>query len=66
MTKYHGVDFRLNFTEKCSNQMNPVFDKGSSGITLDPYEVVFVKTKDGTSPYHDNFERVHTYEKWVH
>jgi hypothetical protein len=66
MTKYNGVDFRLNVTEKCSNQMNPVFDKGGSGITLDPYEVVFVKMKDGTSPYHDNFDRVHMYEKWAY
>ena len=66
MRKYQGVDFRLNVTEKCSNRMNPVFDKGSSGITLDPYEVVFVKTKDGTSPYHDNFERVRVYENWIH
>jgi hypothetical protein len=66
MTKYHGVDFRLNVIEKCSNQMNPAYDKGVSGITLDPYEVVFVKMKDGTSPYQDNFDRVHMYEKWVH
>ena len=67
MTKYRGVDFRLNITEKCSNKLNPVFDKGGGNdLTLDPYEVVFVKTKEGTPPYHDNFQRVHIYEKWLH
>ncbi len=66
MTKYQGVDFRYNRTTKCVDQRNPTSKKAANGITLDPYEVVFVKIKERTPLYHDNFERVRVYEKWIH
>jgi hypothetical protein len=65
MTKYIGVDFRLNFIKNCTNEINPTYDKASSGITLDPYEVVFVKMKDGGWPHSDNLERVRVYANWL-
>ena len=66
MRKYQGLDFRQNVTEKCPKNQNPSCDKrGNSGVTHDPYEVVFVKAKDGRAPFHDNFERIRAYEKWM-
>jgi hypothetical protein len=43
----------------------PRIKKGVNGTTLDPYEVVFVKMKERTSSYHNNFKRVDVYEKWI-
>jgi hypothetical protein len=66
MTKYRGMDFRYNRTTKCVDQRNPTFKNSANGITLDPYEVVFVKIKDRTSSSHGNYERVDVYEKWLY
>jgi hypothetical protein len=66
MRKYQGIDFRLNVSEKCSNLSNPTGQKSADGIILDPFEVVFVKTKYGPLLHHDNYERLLVYEKWVH
>lgn len=66
MTKYRGMDFRLNFTEKCANQMNPTQIQNVDGISLDPFEIVFVKVKVGNSRYRHNLLRIRAYEKWIH
>ncbi len=66
MTKYRGVDFRYNRTAKCVDEANPTFNKRVNGITLDPYEVVFVKMKGVADQDLDNRERVNVYEAWVH
>jgi hypothetical protein len=44
---------------------NTTIKEGVNGTTLDPYEIVFVKMKEHTSSYHDNFKRVDVHEKWV-
>jgi hypothetical protein len=66
MRKYQGVDFRYNRSTKCVDKINPTFNKGANGITLDPYEVVFVKMKDVVAQDLENRERVDIYEKWLH
>lgn len=64
MNKYQGVDFRYNTSGICF-ESNPAIDKGLGGITVDPYEVVFVKTKFNNTYYYDNQKRVLVYEKWL-
>jgi hypothetical protein len=66
MKKYQGADFRWKINKKCNNMVNPTFNKRVDGISLDPFEVVFVKIKDTTADHQDNRERVRAYEKWVH
>jgi hypothetical protein len=66
MKKYQGVDFRYNRAAKCVDRANPTYAKAADGITIDAFEVVFVKMKYGTLAYHDKFERVDVYEKWTH
>ena len=66
MTKYQGVDFRFNVDKQCADRLNPTINKGVNGITLDPYEVVFVKTKFAATKHDDNFERLRIYENWKH
>ncbi len=66
MKKHQSVDFRLEKNKKCNNIQIPTFNKGVDGISLDPFEVVFVKVKDRMAEYQDNRERVAAYEKWIH
>ena len=66
MKKHQGVDFRLEKNKECDDMKIPTFNKHVGGISLDPFEVVFVKIKDGMSQYQDNRERVGAYEKWIH
>ena len=65
MTKYRGIDLRVNFMQNCSYQLNPTTNDVVDGVTLDPYEVVFVKVKAGNRLYTDNLARARVYEKWV-
>ena len=49
------------------DKINPTYQQTlSNGITLDPYEVVFVKMKGVADQDLDNRERVNVYEAWVH
>jgi hypothetical protein len=66
MKKHQGVDFRLKINHKCNDMTIPTFNKRVDGISLDPFEVVFVKIKDKMAEYQDNRERVRAYEKWMH
>jgi hypothetical protein len=63
MKKYQNMDFGLASNRNCNNGTNPTF-VGVDGISLDPFEVVFVKIKD-QSVYQDNRKRVDAYEKWM-
>lgn len=65
MVKYRGVDFRYNTSGICPAG-NPAVDKYLDGLTVDPYEVLFVKTKFDNKDYQDNQKRVLVYEKWLH
>jgi len=66
MKKYQNIDFREEKNKKCNNMQNPTFNKKVDGISLDPFEIVFVKVKDGVAVHQDNQERVTAYEKWMH
>ena len=65
MTKYRGLDLRVNFLEECPYKYNPATDNVVDGVTLDPYEVVFVKVKAGNSLYQSNLDRTIVYKKWL-
>jgi len=66
MRKYQGMDFRYNRSTNCVDKINPTFNKAANGITLDPYEVVFVKIKGLPAQDLENHKRVDIYEKWLH
>ena len=66
MNKYHSSDVRIDFMEKCSYQFNPTSSHVVDGITLDPYEVVFVKVKAGNPLYQVNLARALVYERWMY
>jgi len=66
MKKYQGIDFRSNINSPCKDSLNPTFKKRVDGITLDPFEVVFVKVRDNSPLFSDNRQRAEVYEKWIH
>jgi len=45
MTKYRKVDWRDKSTQNCNNFVNPTEMFGANGLTLNPFEVMFVKAK---------------------
>ena len=65
MTKYRDLDLRANFMIKCPYRTHPTPDRGVDGITLDPYEVVFVKIKAESHLFRHNLKRVHAYGNWT-
>ncbi len=65
MKKYQNMDFRLKENKNCNNVKNPTFTN-VDGISLDPFEIVFVKLKDEFEQYKHNRERVTVYEKWIY
>jgi len=64
MKKYENMDFRLEKNKNCNNIKNPTY-AGVDGISLDPFEVVFVKIKDQMTQYKYNRGLVGVYEKWI-
>jgi hypothetical protein len=66
MKKYQGIDFREEKNKKCNNLKIATFNKNVDGISLDPFEVVFIKIKDRMDEYRDNRQRVAAYQKWIH
>jgi hypothetical protein len=66
MKKHQGIDFREEKNNKCNNVKIPTSNRNVDGITLDPFEVVFVKIKGDMAEYRDNRQRVAAYEKWIH
>ncbi|PNW75479.1 hypothetical protein CHLRE_12g528300v5 [Chlamydomonas reinhardtii] len=46
MTKYQGLDWRDKANWDCNGRSSPQSDLTYDGISLDPYEVMFVKVKD--------------------
>ncbi|KAG2498860.1 hypothetical protein HYH03_003052 [Edaphochlamys debaryana] len=45
MTKYQGVDWRNKSNWGCNQRYSPQSDLTYDGISLDPYEVLFIKVK---------------------
>lgn len=46
MTRYKGVDWRVNPKMHCNDNLNPQLDLRNDGQNLDPFEVLFVKVKE--------------------
>jgi hypothetical protein len=64
LTKYQTINFTAHHNRPCNGHVNPYKDKALNGLTLEPYEVVFVK-------YNDRFatteaqERAKLYQQWM-
>jgi hypothetical protein len=63
-TKYQALDFRRKENNNCNRGLNPYTDRAVDGLTLDPYETVFVKYnyKQGCRVAAD---RAAIYQKWT-
>jgi hypothetical protein len=61
-TKYQELDFSRKENRKCNREINPYFDKSVDGLTLDPYEVVFVKYNHKDCK--EAAERAAVYQQW--
>ena len=64
MAKYQGLDFSPGSNATCSILGNPYADRSVDGISLEPYEVVFIKYSDLNSAS-ESQERAKLYEKWM-
>ena len=65
MTKYQGLDLRTNSSAKCLSKRNPTKNNAVDSLSLDPYEVVFVKVKVNVHKFSNNLKRAVVYEKWL-
>ena len=65
MKKYQGYDFRVRGHSDCFHMENPTSDKHVDGISLDPFEVVFVKLKASTTDFLHTQSRLSAYDKWI-
>lgn len=64
LTKYQTIDFSRKANYRSSVYGNPYSDKNMDGVSLDPYEVVFVKFNDIKSTT-DAQERAKLYQRWM-
>ncbi len=62
-TKYQGVDFSQKENTNCTGGISPYFDRAVDGLTLDPYELVFVKFN--YKRYKEAADRATVYQKWI-
>ncbi|CAF3454670.1 unnamed protein product [Rotaria socialis] len=64
MTKYQNLNFNSQKNRNCNSKTNPHLNNGIDGISLDPYEIVFIKftykRNDGIAA-----DRALIYQKWV-
>ncbi|CAF1401867.1 unnamed protein product [Adineta steineri] len=65
MTKHQKLNFSATQNRNCNFKSNPLLNKGADGISLDPYEIAFIKfnykrPNDGITP-----DRASVYQKWV-
>lgn len=65
MKKYQGYDFRVNRHPDCYKMENPTSDDKVDGITLDPFELIFVKFKFTDRDYKHTASRLAAYDKWI-
>ncbi len=64
LTKYQEVDFTLPQNQYCSQYRNLYTNLDFDGLTLEPYEVVFMKYNDAGDTQFGK-ERILIYEKWI-
>lgn len=62
-SKYQGWDFSKRENQACSDRNNPYTDRSVDGLTLDPYETVFVKFN--YKGYNQAADRAAVYQKWL-
>lgn len=64
LTKYQTLNFNEQHNRLCNQHKNPYLDDNLDGVSLEPYEVVFVKYKD--LPYLQcPRKRGELYERWM-
>ena len=64
LSKYQTIDFSKKANYQCSVYGNPYTDRNFDGVSLEPYEVVFVKFSDGKGII-DAQERAKLYQRWA-
>jgi len=65
MKKYQGIDFRQKQNKDCNHRINPSADNRVDGISLDPFEVIFIKFKYSPTDYRNVQSRISAYDKWI-
>ena len=66
MSRYQGVDWRSPATWQCNQRVPPDYENHYDGISINPYEVVFVPVKAASAASQWSFvEQADRYEKWL-
>jgi hypothetical protein len=64
LTKYQTINFKEKYNHGCNQNKLPYVDKEFEGISLEPYEVVFIKFSD---PEYVSIAKARggLYERWM-
>lgn len=66
MSRYQGIDWKNTDTWQCNQRVPPDLENHYDGISLNPYEVVFVPVKSAYADARWSFvEQADRYEKWL-
>lgn len=66
MSRYQGIDWKNTETWQCNQRVPPDLEGHYDGISLNPYEVVFVPVKAAYADARWSFvEQADRYEKWL-
>ena len=66
MSRYQGVDWKLPGTWQCNQRVPPDLEKHYDGISINPYEVIFVPIKSTYAAAQWSYaEMADRYEKWL-
>lgn len=66
MSRYQGVDWRVPATWQCNQRVPPDLEKHYDGISINPYEVIFVPIKSTYASAQWSFaEMADRYERWL-
>lgn len=66
MSRYQGVDWSLPGTWQCNQRVPPDLERHYDGISINPYEVLFVPIKSSYASSQWSFvEMADRYEKWL-
>ena len=66
MSRYQGVDWRSSSSWQCNQRVPPDFEFHYDGISINPYEIIFVPVKSSTSANRWSFiQQIDRYENWL-
>ena len=66
MARYQGVDWRNTETWQCNQRVPPDLENHYDGVSLNPYEVMFVPVKSSYADARWSFvEQADRYERWL-